>query len=460
MWLLPTKGRPDNLKRFLRSAREIGTSTPGLILINKSDTADYDSVTQNLIDGWTVLRVDATDYGEAIRSVWSRVKDLPWIGLVCDDLVPCTPNWDTQLIASLRGWNVVSSNDGWQAPKRMHGAIVWSGDLARAIGWVFPERLSHIFHDDIWETLGRETGNWEVRMDVMVKHLHEALQGVVGPTMDRNSALWKRDEARFNEWTQYEKDDCVKKIRALQERSGVKILRPDFSGVRLMVAAPALDGRYDSSFLVGLFQVMNMMREMGCHCELAEERYTADISLGRAKLFSAFKRSKNTHCLFIDTDMGFGPSEVVRLFAAKKDFVAAAGPKKRYPLAFAANHADSKGNPLPLMYDINTGTMEVSEIGLAFALITKACADKMVAAYQELAFDGITAEEDYALFNPIVTRRKYYSEDFAFCYRWRAIGGRVFMCPEAELSHTGMHTFRGSFAKDGGVQKELPKAAE
>ncbi len=460
VWLLPTRGRPDNLKRFMRSAREIGTSTPGLVIINKNDTSDYDSVRQHLLDGWEIIRVDATSYGESVRAVWSRTKDLKWIGLLADDHVPCTPNWDTQLIASLRGWNFVSSNDSWQAPNRMHGAVCFSGDLLRAVGWLFPDRLRHIFHDDIFETIGRETGCWEVRMDVMVKHLHEALQGIIGPTMDKNSLLWKHDEARFNEWLQYEKDDCVKKVRALQEASGVKMLKPDFSGVRLMIASPAHDGRYESSFMVGLFQTMEMLRQNGVHCELAEERLTADIALARAKLFSAFYRSKNTHCLWIDTDMGFGPSEVVRLFCAKKDFVAGAGPKKRLPLCFAANWANDFGDPLPLVYDTESGTMEVSEIGFAFTLITRACAEKMVSAYPELSYVGITGEEEWALFNPLVRKRRFFSEDFSFCYRYRAIGGRIFMAPEIELSHTGSFCFRGSFAKDGGPKQVIQEAAD
>lgn len=329
----------------------------------------------------------------------------------------------------------------------------------RAIGWIFPDRLRHIFHDDVLETLGRETGCWEVRMDVMVKHLHEALQGIKGPTMDPNSELWKHDEARFKEWLQYEKDDCVKKIQELQSKSGIKTIRPDMSGVRLMVCCPTVDGCYESGFMVGLFQTMRTLEKLGVHCELAEEKYTADIALARAKLFAAFRRSTNTHALWVDSDMGYGPNEVVRLFAANKDFVAAAGPKKRYPISFAANYTDDNGNPLPLMYDMDTGTMEVTEIGMAFALMTKKCAEKMTAAYPELLYTGITGENEWAVFNPMVRNRRYFSEDFAFCSRWRAIGGKCYMAPEVELSHTGKHTFRGSFAKDA-AKSEMPMAAE
>lgn len=35
----------------------------------------------------------------------------------------------------------------------------------------------------------------------------------------------------------------------------------------------------------------------------------------------------------------------------------------------------------------------------------------------------------------------YLSEDYAFCHKWRAIGGKIWLDTVGRLSPTGVHTF-------------------
>lgn len=457
MFILPTRNRLGNLKRFVSAAREMGTRMPGLVVVNQDDWDEHKEQYERLKglfpENWDYKIVTADCYGEAVRQVWSTVEHGPWIGLVSDDLVPSTANWDEKLVSRLRGWNVVYSNDGWQAPARMHGAIVWSGDLARAVGYIFPPKLKHIFHDDLWETLGRETGCAHPHMDIMCKHLHESLEGIRGPSMDPTSDLWKHDEAVFKEWLATEKDATVARIRALMERRGVKALKADYTGMKVMIGVPSIDGKYESNFVISLYKTFDLFKTNGVPCQFAEEKYTADIAYGRSKLLAAFLRSGCTHFLMIDADMGWGEDAIVRLVYAKKDFVAIAGPKKRYPISFAANYTDDDGHPINLSLDTDSGTMEVGEIGMAFCLITRGCAEKMTQAYPELQYTGVTQEAEWGLFIPMIHKGRWYSEDFAFCKRWRMIGGHCHFVPDVALSHTGSHTFTGSFSQT--VQQQL-----
>lgn len=458
VWLLPTKGRIDNLRRFLTAARETATDTPGWVLVNhdelERDRASYELAMRVGPPGWELRPVEAECYGDALRFVWDDVKDMDWVGLVSDDLVPTSSKWDTQLLSGLQRWNFISSNDGWQASAdirvgRMHGATAWSGAILRAAGWLMPPGLRHIFHDDVWETLGRETGSWQTRMDVLVKHLHEALQGVRGPTMDPTSALWQHDQAVFEAWRSIEKDAAVARIRRCMDDAGVTMMQPDFAGVTLMIGVPSHSGAYEGHFMDSLFQTLQMMAANGVQILLSQEKYTADISLARANIFSTFVRSSATHLLMIDADMGWSTDAVVRLFCARKDFVSIAGPKKRYPLQFAASHTDAEGNPIDLAFDRTTGTMEVSEVGAAFTLITRSCAERIAQAYPMLEADNVNGEKNWHVFNPLVADRKSYQEDFAFCKRWRDVGGTVHIVPDMALKHTGSHTFEGAFIQAG-----------
>jgi hypothetical protein len=174
---------------------------------------------------------------------------MPFVGLAADDLVPCTANWDTALVKKLAGWNFVTANDERQVQpdigrSRMHGATVFSGPLLRAVGGLFPEGLRHIFHDDYWETIGRETGAWQIAMEVVTRHDHDFyLTGQRDATMDPSSDLWQHDQKWFENWRAFEKDVVIGRVKKMMADHGVKVIDPDLTGVRLMIATPCHSGR-------------------------------------------------------------------------------------------------------------------------------------------------------------------------------------------------------------------------
>jgi len=467
MWILPSRGRPENLRRFVNAAREMGTSTPGTIVVDKDDNvrhgAAYAEITRLLPPGWRFKVIESSGYGNAVRAMWDETKDLAWVGLVSDDLLPSVSKWDTTLITGLNGYNVVSSNDGWQAnadirQARIHGAAVWSGDLLRAVGWLFPDGLDHVFHDDVWENLGRATGCWIVNMQVMVRHLHESLGGVIGPTMDRQSGLWKHDEAWYVEWQASGMHHVVARIEALKTARGVRQIGYDFKGVKLMIATPSGSGTYEGTYMESLYATTQALSAWGADVMWVKQQYLAEVDLARAKLFAAFVRSSCTHMLSIDDDMGWDIAAVIRLFYANKDAVAVAGPKKRYPLQFAANRTDERGNPLELQFDPDSLTMEVNEVGAAFMLITKAMALRMVEAYPDLTYTGETGETEWAVYQPMLEHGRRFGEDFAFCRRWTKLGGAIHVCADVPLKHTGGHQFEGALSQV--MQATIPQMAE
>ncbi len=42
---------------------------------------------------------------------------------------------------------------------------------------------------------------------------------------------------------------------------------------------------------------------------------------------------------------------------------------------------------------------------------------------------------------------RYLSEDFAFCRRWRDIGGKVWVDLDCKLKHLGQHMYNGDLAE-------------
>jgi hypothetical protein len=92
--------------------------------------------------------------------------------------------------------------------------------------------------------------------------------------------------------------------------------------------------------------------------------------------------------------------------------------------------------------------------GTGFLLIKRGVFERMMQAYPELKFSTIHssprpthgADYRYALFDCMIDPETgiYLSEDYAFCRRWRAIGGELWLDLNSELTHTGNHHFKGN----------------
>jgi hypothetical protein len=185
--------------------------------------------------------------------------------------------------------------------------------------------------------------------------------------------------------------------------------------------------------------------------------------------------------LFIDSDIGFNPQDVIAMMAlqtpeSEYDVIAGPYPKKcitweKIKQAVDAGVADEDPNRLedfvgdfvfnPAVDENDPSTKsirldepaQVLETGTGFMMIRRATFDKYKAAYPQYsykpdhirteAFDG--SREIHAYFDCIIDpkTKRYLSEDYMFCQNVRNMGSKVWMCPWMHLQHTGAYVFAG-----------------
>ncbi|HEY4355960.1 MAG TPA: hypothetical protein VGN16_09450 [Acidobacteriaceae bacterium] len=447
---LTTMGRvTTNVPRFFAAAKATGMTVPGYLVVDEGDYAKnvvaYDAL--DLPENWTIHTVKGGSCAQATEEAYSDLMkhDTDYVIWLTDDLVPETTQWDQRVVEALKGWNMVSTDDGFDAPNKFNGAVAWSGDLLRAVGYLYPEGCRHFYIDTMWEEMAKLLNNWTCLMDVMVRHVHHTRNpGIADKTTDHTRSFWDIDEPAFMRWKNNEKLSAANRIGQLMLDYKVTTPLPDLNGIRLMIATPTGSGKYDRQYMGSMFQTFEILRQCGAQVNFAEIPFCSDVALARAKIFGQFVRSDSTHLLSIDDDMGWNPQDVVKLLAHKRDFVAAAGPRKVFPPSFAVQNVTDLGHPLPLTFD-TAGLIEATDIGGAFTMITMACALRVRDAYPELAFAGDDGRVEYAVYNPVVVARRYKSEDFAFCHRWRAVGGKIYVDPYISLQHVGTHVWQGDW---------------
>ena len=452
MWLLPTHGRvATNLPRFLAAAKKTGMSTPLGIVVDELEYVQhaeaYDALELPTHDS-LIITVKGGNCATATEEAYREVcvpDGMKWIGWLADDLIPETHGWDVACIEALTGWNCVSTDDGMYQGEKFNGATAWSADLLAAVGYIYPAGLKHFYFDTAWEELGRLMNVWVKLKHVMVRHAHVSKTGAVDQTVEHTHKAWETDEAVFGKWKNEERLAAANRIGTLLMQYGVSEVLPDLSDMRVMIATPCGSGKYERLYVTALFGTIEVLRKCGATVNFIEMPYCSDISLARSKLFGSFLRSDATHMFCIDDDMGWKPMDVVRLFAYKRDFVAVAGPRKVFPPSFAVQNSDERGNPKPIQQEATTGLIEVTDIGLAFAVLTRACCKRVADAHPELIYMGDDGREEHAVFNPTVINKKYRSEDFSFCVRWRALGGKIHVDPNIALQHVGTFVWQGDW---------------
>jgi hypothetical protein len=103
--------------------------------------------------------------------------------------------------------------------------------------------------------------------------------------------------------------------------------------------------------------------------------------------------------------------------------------------------------------------------GTGFMLIRRGALERMQQAFPQTRFTAAhnharpsLSPNQYALFDCMIEPEtgEYLSEDYAFCHRWRSLGGKLWLDTQSRLVHVGPREFHGDaslrFPAPGGGQ--------
>jgi hypothetical protein len=155
------------------------------------------------------------------------------------------------------------------------------------------------------------------------------------------------------------------------------------------------------------------------------------ISAARATMLRKALDAKADLIVFIDHDVSWQPEDLLTLIEAEGDVVCGT-----YRFKKPGDHY--MGQPLPGV----DGRPQVREDGAirgfcapaGFLKVTKEAVNAFIGAYPELCYgDKFAPHVD--LFNHGARGGVWYGEDYAFCRRWRDLGGELWILPELHIDH-------------------------
>jgi hypothetical protein len=236
--------------------------------------------------------------------------------------------------------------------------------------------------------------------------------------------------------------------------------------MHLMVATPCYGGLVTQRYMQSICALLEYGRGAGVGVSVELLGYDSLVPRARNTLVATFlDRPEFTHLFFVDADIGFHPDAVERLVTVGEDVVAGIYPLKIVHYGPDVHKFAQAGERLETAQLRYVGLLEDEPAlerrggfatgtyaGTGFMLIRRSALERMAAAYPELAYsashiaaDPSRSRNQYAFFDTIIEpeTREYLSEDYTFCHRWRAIGGKLWLDLESRLSHTGPREFNG-----------------
>ena len=200
------------------------------------------------------------------------------------------------------------------------------------------------------------------------------------------------------------------------------------------------------------------------------------VTQGRNLCVAGFLESDATHLLFIDSDIAFKAQSAFNLLYANKDVISIPYPLKdmnwdkaihmikegkiktaddlrlkgfyRYPMKVPSNNSIS----------VKDGVIEVTHSPIGFMMIKREVFDKMIKAYPNFNIKQINIINGKPVETPNMWNffdtlhdpetKTYMGEDFAFCKRWKDIGGQCHAWVLDQIIHVGEHQYTGRFADE------------
>ncbi|NKC33493.1 HK97 family phage prohead protease [Falsiroseomonas selenitidurans] len=242
-------------------------------------------------------------------------------------------------------------------------------------------------------------------------------------------------------------------------RAAAPPIAADLSLGGLMVGMPAYGGVVLDNALHGMLDLQMACHQRGIPFGYITVRNESLVQRARNRCVAEFLAQPGySHLLFVDADVGFTADAVFRLLA--HDVPLIGGLYRRKTLT-ASDWCWNRLAPDQEKRNPATGAISCAAVGTGFLLIRRDVINRMIRAtltrrkkggplVSPLRYlagpgePGAWREHTYALFDCWIDETgNYLSEDFAFCRRWRDLGGDVWADPAVQLSHSGTATFEG-----------------
>lgn len=220
--LVPSRGRPAQAAALARAFHDTCTADTRLVFSIDADDPTRGEYAPLIGNGPVDVDINVNrSMVQALNTSACKVTSFA-VGFMGDDHCPRTHGWDTRYLEALRkfGTGIVYGDDLLQR-ENLPTQVAMTADIVRALGFMAPPELTHLYVDNFWRDLGAGAGCLGYLPDVIVEHRHPVAgkaQWDANYARVNNSAMYERDAAAYEQYVGSRQllaaVDVVKTLRA------------------------------------------------------------------------------------------------------------------------------------------------------------------------------------------------------------------------------------------------------
>jgi predicted O-methyltransferase YrrM len=207
----------------------------------------------------------------------------------------------------------------------------------------------------------------------------------------------------------------------------------------VVVAIPAYSSTIYLATFRSLLSDITTLYRRGDTVSIIDECGSAYIDDTRGFIVSQFLKGPGDCLVSVDHDLVWEAGALIRVVDAPVDLCAVMYRKRSDPVEYPVRLTEAA----ELWADPATGLLEVAGVPFGLVKCSRSMLERMVEHYPEQMVTMPNGDTICALFECMRTGKLRLHEDFAFCERWRAMGGKVWVDPEVLTGHVGIKPYVG-----------------
>lgn len=169
--ILPSRSRPEKVAEAVEYLLDLSTISDICVAIDDDQSELYPRIEGVIYEVNPRLRMNGT-----LNLVATKYADkYETIFFLGDDHHVRTKAWDEKLYESIkaRGFGLAYGDDKLQG-EQLATAVMMSTNIIKAIGFMAPPKLIHLYMDNFWMSLGLALNCLDYVPDVVIEHMHYA----------------------------------------------------------------------------------------------------------------------------------------------------------------------------------------------------------------------------------------------------------------------------------------------
>jgi hypothetical protein len=161
--------------RLFEAINATADFTELIFAIDADDVAEYGDLMHATAGVNNVKIVIAARMGmNGTLNHWANwmAPDYDYICFMGDDHLPITKGWDTKLAEAIGDKAGIAYGNDLLQGENLPTAVVMSTKIIRALGFMSPPALKHLFLDNFWLAMGHALENVNYLPEVIIEHLH------------------------------------------------------------------------------------------------------------------------------------------------------------------------------------------------------------------------------------------------------------------------------------------------